>query len=370
MTASTDALASAAARGQRVPDFFIVGHPKCGTTALWEMLRVHPQIFLPAVKEARFLASDLRALVPSSPNQPQTLEEYLALFAGAPAGLCVGEVSPAYLRSREAAGAIAALQPDARIIAIFREPASFVRSLHLHLLEEHVETETDLATALTNEELERAGQRVLRYSDHLHYTEQLRRYHARFAPEQVLVLIYEEFRADNEGTLRRVLRFLDVDEDVALPPREANPSYAVRSPRLNGARALARGWGPGGTGRQAGARHAHAPPPAPPRDGDVPQARPLRTSPGARRARDGRAAGPPAARGRGLRRVPRPRPADPLGLPRRPRVARRSRRAQASGFSKISASESKPWRSGLRLYCTCQRAIPAPASTPASRSRE
>ena len=235
MTASTDALASAAARGQRVPDFFIVGHPKCGTTALWEMLRVHPQIFLPAVKEARFLASDLRALVPSSPNQPQTLEEYLALFAGAPAGLCVGEVSPAYLRSREAAGAIAALQPDARIIAIFREPASFVRSLHLHLLEEHVETETDLATALANEELERAGQRVLRYSDHLHYTEQLRRYHARFAPEQVLVLIYEEFRADNEGTLRRVLRFLEVDEDVALPPREANPSYAVRSPRLNGA---------------------------------------------------------------------------------------------------------------------------------------
>src|SRR5271169_5433640 len=235
MTASTDALASAAARGQRVPDFFIVGHPKCGTTALWEMLRIHPQIFLPTIKEARFLASDLRALVPSSPTQPQTLDEYLALFVAAAPGQCVGEVSPAYLRSREAAGAIAALQPDARIIAIFREPASFVRSLHLHLLEEHVETETDLATALANEQLQRAGQRVLRYSDHLHYTEQLRRYHEQFAPEQVLVLIYEEFRADNEGTLRRVLRFLDVDENVELPAVEANPSYAVRSPRLNGA---------------------------------------------------------------------------------------------------------------------------------------
>jgi hypothetical protein len=233
MTASTDALVSAAARGQRVPDFFIVGHPKCGTTALWEMLRVHPQIFLPAVKEARFLAGDLRAMVPSSPNQPQSLEEYLALFAPAAPGKCVGEVSPAYLRSCEAAGAIAALQPNARIIAIFREPASFVRSLHLHLLEEHVETERDLATALANEQLQRAGQRVLRYSDHVHYTEQLRRYHDRFAPEQVLVLIYEDFRADNEGTLRRVLRFLDVDDQVALPAVEANPSYSVRSQRLN-----------------------------------------------------------------------------------------------------------------------------------------
>ncbi len=34
-----------------MPDFFIVGHPKCGTTALYEMLRRHPQIFMPALKE-------------------------------------------------------------------------------------------------------------------------------------------------------------------------------------------------------------------------------------------------------------------------------------------------------------------------------
>jgi hypothetical protein len=244
LTASTDALAAAAARGDTVPDFFIVGHPKCGTTTLWEMLRVHPQIFMPAVKEPRFLAGDLRALVPSSPSQPQTFEEYLALFAGAAPGQRVGEVSPMYLRSREAPGAIAALAPNARIIAIFREPASFIRSLHLQLLEEHVESETDLARALANEQLTRAGQRVQRYSDHVHYTEQLRRYHALFPPEQVLVLIYEEFRADNEGTLRRVLRFLDIDDDVALAPVEANPSVSLRRPRLDGALRSLRGSSP------------------------------------------------------------------------------------------------------------------------------
>ncbi len=140
MTSSTDP-----ARAERVPDFFIVGHPKSGTTALYQMLRAHPQIFMPSVKEPRFLAHDLRAFAPSTPNQPDTLADYLALFAPAGAEQLVGEASSSYLRSREAASAIAELSPGARIIAIFREPASFVRSQHLQLLQEHVETEPDLS---------------------------------------------------------------------------------------------------------------------------------------------------------------------------------------------------------------------------------
>lgn len=244
MTAPTERAASSQP-AQRVPDFFIVGHHKSGTTALYEMLRRHPQIFMPDVKEPRFLASDLRALVPSTPSQPATLEQYLALFAGAAPGQLAGEASPSYLRSRAAPAAIRALSPDARIIAIFREPASFVRSLHLQLLQEHVERETDLEQAVGNEQLERAGERVLRYSDHVHYTEQLRRYHETFPREHVLALIYEDFRADNEGTLRAVLSFLGVDEQLAVAPLQANPTVALRAPRLDAAmRSLQMGRGP------------------------------------------------------------------------------------------------------------------------------
>jgi hypothetical protein len=253
MTSSTDSAPALSGQDRRVPDFFIVGHHKSGTTALYEMLRAHPQIFMPAVKEPRFLAGDLRALVPSTPGQPGTLEEYLALFASAGADQRAGEASPSYLRSRTAAAAIAELQPAARIIAIFREPASFVRSMHLHLLQEHVEHERDLARAVAGEEIERAGARVLRYSDHVHYAEQLRRYHEVFPREQVLALIYEDFRADNEGTLRKVLRFLEVDEDAPLALREANRSVWVRAPRLDGAvRAVQKGRGPLARGARTG----------------------------------------------------------------------------------------------------------------------
>jgi hypothetical protein len=73
----------------------------------------------------------------------------------------------------------------------------------------------------------------LLYSEHVRYTEQLRRYHAEFAREQVLVLIYEDFRADNEGTVRGVLRFLDVDDSLPVEVTRANPTVLMRSQQLD-----------------------------------------------------------------------------------------------------------------------------------------
>jgi hypothetical protein len=173
---------------------------------------------------------------------PDTLEEYLSLFAAAGPDRLAGEASPSYLTSRTAAGEIAALQPAARIIAILREPTSFVRSLHLQFVQGHVETETDLRTALSLEDARRAGKHIPRgshrpdvlfYSDHVRYAEQLSRYQAVFPPEQILVLIYDDFRGDNDATVRRVLRFLDVDDSAPIAARERNPTVGVRAPRLH-----------------------------------------------------------------------------------------------------------------------------------------
>jgi hypothetical protein len=240
---SGDMTASAEQPQKRVPDFFIVGHPKSGTTALYQMLGRHPQIYMPRMKEPRFLASDQRDRFPifGSDALPATLEEYLSLFASAGHGQRIGEASPDYLLSHTAARAIADLQPAARIIAILREPASFLRSLHLQFVQGHVEAEKDLRKALALEGARRQGKHVPRvshrpnilfYSEHVSYVEQLRRYHAVFPPEQVLVLIYEDFRRNNEAIVRRVLRFLDIDDTAPIVIREANPSVRVRAPRL------------------------------------------------------------------------------------------------------------------------------------------
>jgi hypothetical protein len=258
---AVESLSAPRAAGVRVPDFFIVGHHKSGTSALYEMLKTHPQIFMSAQKEPRFMASDMRERFrqPREHPHPQTLDEYLALFAEAPQQQRAGEASATYLWSHTAAERIAALQPAARIIAILREPASFLFSLHMTYLRAHVESEKDFTRALALEPERRDGRRIPRrshlpqlllYSDHVRYAEQLRRYHAHFPSEHVLVLIYDDFRDDNLATVRRVLRFLDVDHHVDIESLQTN--VTKRTIRSHAADDLVRSLSRG-DGRLAGA---------------------------------------------------------------------------------------------------------------------
>ena len=231
----------ARAQQSRLPDFFIVGHPKCGTTAMYEMLSGHPQVFLPERKEPRWFSTDLRSpFRPGADGRPRdSYEDYLALFAPAGAGQLAGEGSTNYIWSHTAAAEIAAVRPDARIIAIFREPASFVRSLHEHMVQHKAEEEPSLRRALELEAERREGRHLtavtqrwpqqLFYAERVRYVEQLRRYHAVFAAEQVLVLLYDDFRADNDATLRRIQRFLGIEQTGAARVVEANESVHRRA---------------------------------------------------------------------------------------------------------------------------------------------
>jgi Sulfotransferase family len=244
MTISSESVAGARRSPPRTPDFFIVGHAKSGTTALYEMLRPHPQIYMPDAKEPWFFSTDMRPRF--QPRRvglgPQTLDEYLSLFAGASPEQRAGEASSSYLWSRTAAAQIAEVQPEAKIIAILREPASFLRSLHLQLLQSHVEARKDFRKAMALEDARRQGRNIpshshrpqlLQYSDHVRYVEQLRRYEALFGAERMLVLIYDDFRRDNAATLRAVLRFLEVDDTRPLEVLDVNPSILMRSQQLD-----------------------------------------------------------------------------------------------------------------------------------------
>ncbi len=146
----------------RTPDFFIAGHQKCGTTALYMMLSQHPEIFMPDVKEPWFFGRELRSRFakPSTRGRPNTLEDYLELFADAAPDQVAGEASPQTIRSLSAAREIAALRPDAKIVVLLREPAAFLRSLHLQLVVTNIEDEPDFGKALALERLRRSGERI------------------------------------------------------------------------------------------------------------------------------------------------------------------------------------------------------------------
>ena len=224
---------AAGAAAMRVPDFFIAGHQKCGTTALYLMLNAHPDIYMSDVKEPRFFVPEL---LPAG-RKLSTLDGYLSLFTGARPDQLIGDASPQYIRSPTAARAIAEMQPAARIVLILREPASFLRSFHLQMLHRDIEPQRDFRKAMALEADRRMGRRIPRnclnvepllYSNHVRYVEQLRRFYDAFGAEQVLVLIYDDFRKDNDATVRRVLRFLEVDETIPVVPAETKPLKTVR----------------------------------------------------------------------------------------------------------------------------------------------
>jgi hypothetical protein len=239
---------------QRAPDFFIIGQPKCGTTALYEMLRRHPQIFMPELKEPYYLADEL-ANYPPPVDLPTTLSEYLALFAPAAPGQLTGEATVFYLWSDTAARNIAQVRPDARVIVMLREPASLLHSMHRHFVRHYMETEKNLRTALALEDHRRHGRHLpqegywpflLIYSEHIKYVDQLRRYREALSDDQILILIYDDFRVDNDATIRSILRFLGVDDSVSISKIEANQSTRVRARGVEKAmNALSQGGGPG-----------------------------------------------------------------------------------------------------------------------------
>lgn len=191
---------------------------------MYEMLRQHPQVFMSPIKEPRYFNDDLH--VPTETRMTES--EYLEMFRAAGPDQRLGEASPGYLRSCVAAQRIAAANPDARIIALLREPASFVHSLHIQGMRNGRILTTDLRSVL---DADASRPETFRYGPYLRYVDQLERYYSVFPAENILVLLYEEYRRDNARTMQQVFRLIGVDDAFEVRPTVANPS-GVRSLRL------------------------------------------------------------------------------------------------------------------------------------------
>lgn len=200
------------------PNLFLVGAPKCGTSALAEYLSTHPNVLFSEPKEPHYFAFDFprhRAI----PGE----EAYLGLFAGAtPEQTVRGEGSVWYLFSREALPAIRNFNPQARIIVMLRNPADLVYSLHATHLRTTDSDQQDFQRAWTLQD-ERAQGRQLprncRTPELLQYRkigrlgEQVERLLEIFPREQVMFILFDDLKKDASGVYRRTLDFLGLPDD-------------------------------------------------------------------------------------------------------------------------------------------------------------
>lgn len=198
------------------PNFFIVGAPKCGTTSLWKWLREHPQIFLPKKKEPDFFNFDHYR------GECRTLEDYESFFKKAKPHQLIGEATPSYLWSNTAIPAILKYVKQPKIVVIIRHPVDMAISLHNNRVLQGKEDKVDFWTAW-NLQIKRGfgadiprkcyDPRDLWYADICRLGFQLWRLYEQVPKPQIHLMELEQVKVKPRTEYKRLLRFLDVEDD-------------------------------------------------------------------------------------------------------------------------------------------------------------
>ncbi len=224
--------------GRATPNLFIVGAPKCGTTALARYLSQHPDVFV-AGKELTYFGTDL-VFRTKGGRWRIGYDAYLGWFDGHDTERYRTDRSVFYLYSALAAAEIQAYDPDSRVIALLRDPVDQMHSQHSEMLFQGEEDIDSFEDALAAEGDRRHGERVpagcqkafgLLYRDIASYAGQIERYYAALGRDHVCVVLYDDLRHDAAAAYRRVLEFLAVDPHHRPVFEVVNANKEVRSAR-------------------------------------------------------------------------------------------------------------------------------------------
>jgi hypothetical protein len=190
------------------PRLFIVGAPKCATSTLHDWLGQHPGVFASAVKETHFFThADVRKTYYVPAQIVSSEEDYAEIFAGAHQGQWILDSTPNYLLYPYVAGKIKERYPEAKVIAVLRDPAERAishfkmdRALGIH--SEPLDKLLALARKDTRYERE--------YLGNSRYASALAPYVKHFGENQLLVLDFDRFRTEPDALLSGILRFLNL----------------------------------------------------------------------------------------------------------------------------------------------------------------
>jgi hypothetical protein len=227
-----------------LPDFFVIGAPKAGTTALHGALAQHPQLFQSAVKEPKFYLCDGRRPPRSQqrgPGDAHSAQEwvwrrrdYEQLFDPAPAGMLRGESTPFYLYDLAAQRRIHDDVPQARLIAVIRDPIDRAYSNWMHLWSDGLEPIGDFeeAWAAEDERVAAGWAPFWHYRRLGLYGEQLAHALDLFGAQQVHVVRYRDLVDSPVQALDSVCRFLGVQTGLLTHvPRQNSKAFALDTPR-------------------------------------------------------------------------------------------------------------------------------------------
>jgi hypothetical protein len=251
----------------RLPNFFLAGVPRAGTTSFYSYLGQHPEIYVSPIKEPAFFgavdllsgrygddilrrtARDSDALRPyldgTPPPRPQPLvlewERYLELFHNVRNEIAVGEGTVSYFWLPSAARAIHSTVSDARLIFILRDPAERLFSHHLAALW-HDPHRTFREWFLAATDSRNAA--VPTMVDEGRFATHLQRFFELFPRDRMRIYLYEDYQAEPCAVLRDAFAFLNVDRDYRVDlSRRHNETVTPRLASLHALRQRVLGRG-------------------------------------------------------------------------------------------------------------------------------
>ncbi|MFB0534671.1 MAG: sulfotransferase domain-containing protein [Anaerolineae bacterium] len=210
-----------------LPNFLIIGAQKSATTFVHHCLSEHPSVFMP-LEEIPFF---------EDPDYSQSnLESLEKLFEGASRQKTVGIKRPNYLHKPECPERIYKHVPSARLIAILRDPLERAISAYYHYARmgfapiRHV---NEGLLEILNNGPAKQYPRSAEIIEFGFYHKHLSRYLNYFDNKQMLIMLYDDIMKDSLDSLKKVFKFLEIDEEYVPQSLNSRPQSGVYSiPRL------------------------------------------------------------------------------------------------------------------------------------------
>ncbi|MCD4755245.1 MAG: sulfotransferase domain-containing protein [Deltaproteobacteria bacterium] len=173
------------------PNFLYIGAAKAGSSWIYEILRAHPEVFVPAAKDLQFFDK----------NYTRGIDWYLSFFTPRSGEKTVGEISHDYFLAEENARKIHHHLPNVRLMCCLREPVEMLFSAYLYLKTITLAQDMTFADFVLDK-------KVLTYCD---YYYNLYPFYERFPREKILSLFFDDLKTDPLHFTRRIYEFLGVD---------------------------------------------------------------------------------------------------------------------------------------------------------------
>ncbi len=195
------------------PNFIVIGAAKCATTGLCGLLAKHPDVFICTPKEPHFFALDRL--------YNRGMGWYEELFKDAQGKTAIGEGSTSFtrnLRYPHTAQRLHEALPDAKLIYIVRHPLQRMESSWMHCLSVGIPVPANFGDAVRE---------LPRLVDVSQYWKQISVYRNLYPDDRILVLFYEDYKADRQAVLEKCFRFLNVDPTVQIEARKTSSNASV-----------------------------------------------------------------------------------------------------------------------------------------------